>query len=134
MKAVADRIKALRRALGVTQEALGKLAGVTKSAVSQWERGICKPERDALLALKRARNINPEWIAGEREPMILDERFEAREPGARYGVKAELPVDTRTIADQDLRAKADKLIRALASGRVSKERFEMALKLLLDKK
>lgn len=134
MKAVADRIKALRRTLGVTQEALGKLAGVTKSAVSQWERGICEPDRHALHALKRARNINPEWIASENQPMILDERFETREPGARYATKAELPVDTRTIADRDLRANAEKLIRALASGRVSKERFEMAFKLLLNKK
>lgn len=134
MKAVSDRIKTLRRTLGVTQEALGKLAGVTKSAVSQWERGICEPDRDALLALKRVRNINPEWIASESGPMILDERFEAREPGARYSAKAEHPADTRTIADRDLRANAEKLIRALASGRVSKERFEMALKLLLNKK
>jgi transcriptional regulator with XRE-family HTH domain len=37
-----DRIKTLREARGLTQEQLGKLVGVSKSAVSQWEDGSTK--------------------------------------------------------------------------------------------
>jgi transcriptional regulator with XRE-family HTH domain len=36
---MADRIKTLRQARGMTQEQLADYCGVTKSAVSQWENG-----------------------------------------------------------------------------------------------
>ncbi len=39
METMGDRIKTLREARKLTQEGLGDLVGVTKSAVSQWEAG-----------------------------------------------------------------------------------------------
>lgn len=39
METMGNRIKALREAKGLTQPQLGKLVGVTKSAISQWENG-----------------------------------------------------------------------------------------------
>lgn len=57
-----ERIKQARQRLELTQEAFGKLAGVSKAAVSQWESGRTKPQRDALLSLKRKRGISPEWV------------------------------------------------------------------------
>jgi len=39
---MADRVRALRIARGMTQEQFGKLVGVSKSAVSQWEDGSTK--------------------------------------------------------------------------------------------
>lgn len=39
METMGDRIKMLREAKGLTQEQLGKLVGVSKAAVSQWELG-----------------------------------------------------------------------------------------------
>lgn len=42
METMGDRIKRLRVARGYTQEAFGRLVGVTKSAVSQWEDGSSK--------------------------------------------------------------------------------------------
>lgn len=42
METMGDRIKNLRVARGLSQEAFGKLVGVTKSAVSQWEDGSSK--------------------------------------------------------------------------------------------
>ena len=39
MQTMGDRIKLLREAKGLTQSELGKLCGVSKSAVSQWEDG-----------------------------------------------------------------------------------------------
>jgi len=59
---VADRIKHLRTHLRFTQTELGKAAGVSKAAVSQWERGLSKPERDALLSLEESIGVNPQWI------------------------------------------------------------------------
>ena len=62
MSDISDRIKELRKTLGLSQEKFGKLAGVSKAAVSQWELGITKPERDALLALRKNKQINTLWI------------------------------------------------------------------------
>ena len=62
MDTVAERIKYLRHKHNCTQEKLGKFAGVSKSAVSQWERGISEPERDSLLQLHNRLGISPEWI------------------------------------------------------------------------
>lgn len=63
MHTVADRIKALRKELGFTQLELGQAAGVSKAAVSQWERDVAKPDRDALLCLRRTQRVSPDWIA-----------------------------------------------------------------------
>ncbi|MCK7461162.1 MAG: helix-turn-helix domain-containing protein [Sphingobacterium sp.] len=71
MNTIADRIKRLRKHLGVTQEKLGEFAGITKSAVSQWERGITEPQWEALLTLQRTKRVNPEWVQHGVEPMIL---------------------------------------------------------------
>ena len=71
MESVAARIKRLRQHLGLTQEQLGARAGCTKSAVSQWERGITLPERDTLLALQKKNRVNPEWITNGSGDMLL---------------------------------------------------------------
>jgi DNA-binding XRE family transcriptional regulator len=42
METMGDRIRQLREARGLTQQQLGALVGVTKSAVSQWEDGSTK--------------------------------------------------------------------------------------------
>jgi transcriptional regulator with XRE-family HTH domain len=42
METMGDRIRQLRGARGMTQEQFGKLVGVSKSAVSQWEDGSTK--------------------------------------------------------------------------------------------
>jgi transcriptional regulator with XRE-family HTH domain len=65
-----ERIKQARKRLDLTQEAFGKLAGVSKAAVSQWESGRTKPERDALLSLKRKRGISPEWVTSGKGEMF----------------------------------------------------------------
>lgn len=48
-------IAALRRALGLTQAALGKKLGVDKVTVSRWERGTVQPGPKSLSALEALR-------------------------------------------------------------------------------
>ncbi len=69
MEDVSDRIKLLRKDLRLTQEGLGKVAGVTKQAVSAWERGLSVPERDALLMMQETRGVNPNWVKSGDPPM-----------------------------------------------------------------
>lgn len=58
-----NRLKHLRNnLLRCNQKQLGDLAGVTKQTVSNWERGIVKPNREALLKLERTANVNTDWL------------------------------------------------------------------------
>jgi SOS-response transcriptional repressor LexA len=99
---IADRIKEARRRLGLSQEEFGRRAGLGgKSAVSQWERGETEPSGDSLLELRRALNLNDEWVREGKGPMFLPSptaRLVGRlyhapsvaEAGATYGGKVPL--------------------------------------------
>jgi transcriptional regulator with XRE-family HTH domain len=74
---IGRRIRQARNAKGLTQKALGKLAGVSESAVSQWESGkIEKIQGPTLRKLARALGVSIDWILdGEGAPdMIQDDR------------------------------------------------------------
>lgn len=46
-----NAIKAKREMLGLTQNELAKVVGVTQGAVAQWENGISRPGVDTLCKL-----------------------------------------------------------------------------------
>ena len=57
-----DRIAAVRKAAGLTQEQLGELVGVTRQAVSKWETGTADPSTSNLLALAKLFGISAEEL------------------------------------------------------------------------
>ena len=64
-----ERIKEAREDLRISQPELAKRAKVTKSAVSQWENGSTKElKADHLLAVAKALNVSPDWLATGRGP------------------------------------------------------------------
>ncbi|KXX64037.1 XRE family transcriptional regulator [Marichromatium gracile] len=83
---IADRVKALRHRLNLTQHALGQLAGVSKQAVSQWERALTEPHWEALLALQASRGVNPRWLLHGEGPMLLGEGAEPATAGGCAGL------------------------------------------------
>ena len=55
-----------RAALGLSQERLAELVGVSRQAVSKWEVGDAMPDTDRLLPLARALGITvDELLSGE---------------------------------------------------------------------
>lgn len=46
-----EQLKALREGLGLTQQELAERVGVTKQALSAWERGEYEPTLDSLLRI-----------------------------------------------------------------------------------
>ncbi|MEC8919215.1 MAG: S24 family peptidase [Pseudomonadota bacterium] len=66
-KNIGDRIRERRRELGLNQPQLGKLVGRTKGAVSQWESGTVKPDRDSLISLARVLRCTHEWLMDGKE-------------------------------------------------------------------
>lgn len=58
-----DRIRVLREAKGYTQEKLGELVGVSKSAVSQWELGgVANIKLKTFLALCDVLGTTPQYL------------------------------------------------------------------------
>ncbi len=92
---------------------------MTNAAVSAWERGITKPERDALLALQHTMRVNPRWILYGEEPW----RFPPTSPRGQ-GAVAEDGGAYNTLAD----AIMPELLRIIA--RMSKRRQKALTELL----
>lgn len=55
---IADRLVALRREHGYSQEELATRLGVSRQAVSKWERAESSPDTDNLIALARLYGIS----------------------------------------------------------------------------
>ncbi|MDY5016262.1 MAG: helix-turn-helix transcriptional regulator [Eubacteriales bacterium] len=65
----ANRLRDLRRAKGLTQEALASLLGVSRQAVSKWEQGISSPDTDNLIALAKIYDLSlDELLTGTSVP------------------------------------------------------------------
>lgn len=63
MEGLAQRIRTLRQAHGMTQEQLAVAVGVTKSAVSGWERGEVDNIKLAnFLRLCRVLHTQPQYL------------------------------------------------------------------------
>ena len=55
---IANRLLALRREHGYSQEELAYKLGVSRQAVSKWERAESSPDTDNLLALARLYGVS----------------------------------------------------------------------------
>lgn len=63
-----QRLAAVRKAAGLTQEQLGDLVGVTRQAVSKWESGQAVPDAMIIAAICRALHVSADYILLDREP------------------------------------------------------------------
>lgn len=63
------RIKEARIAKGMTQEELGNIVGVQKSAIAKYEKGrVVNIKRSTLQKIASALNINPSTLIFEESP------------------------------------------------------------------
>jgi len=59
---IGERIKILRKELGLTLEKLGEKLGVTKSSLSMIENGKANPGEQTIILVCREFNVNEEWL------------------------------------------------------------------------
>lgn len=63
-----DRIKELRKSLGLTQRDFGKRLGVQANTITSYESGVRTPNNSMILAICREFNVNESWLrTGEGE-------------------------------------------------------------------
>ncbi|HIU31747.1 MAG TPA: helix-turn-helix transcriptional regulator, partial [Candidatus Caccousia avistercoris] len=60
----ADRLVQFRREAGFSQEELATRLGVSRQAVSKWERAESSPDTDNLLALARLYSVSLDELVG----------------------------------------------------------------------
>jgi DNA-binding transcriptional regulator YiaG len=56
------RIRSLRKKLGISQRQLGKLTGVSVSAVAMWEKGKYIPKKDKILKLESLNGLKKDDV------------------------------------------------------------------------
>lgn len=69
---IANRLVELRQSLGLSQEALAESLGVSRQAVSKWERAEASPDTDNLIALANLYNISLDALLLGREAPAPD--------------------------------------------------------------
>lgn len=71
---IANRLVELRQSLGLSQEALAESLGVSRQAVSKWERAEASPDTDNLIALANLYDVSLDaLLLGREVPAPLPE-------------------------------------------------------------
>lgn len=63
-----QRLAAVRKAAGLTQEQLGELVGVTRQAVSKWESGQAVPDALVIASICQGLHVSADYILLDKEP------------------------------------------------------------------
>ena len=71
---IASRLVELRQAKGLSQEALAESLGVSRQAVSKWERAEASPDTDNLIALAELYNVSLDALLLSRGPLFPPEQ------------------------------------------------------------
>jgi transcriptional regulator with XRE-family HTH domain len=83
-EAIADRLRATRRALGLNQRQLCERAGLLPQTYNQWEKAKGRPDLDGALALCDAFNLSLDWIY-RGDPSQLPFKIAIHVAGSRDG-------------------------------------------------
>jgi len=71
----ADKLVKLRKSHGMSQEVLAEQLGVSRQAVSKWERAESSPDTDNLIALAKLYEVSiDEMVNGEGEETIKNKQ------------------------------------------------------------
>ena len=67
-----ERIKELRKALGLTLEKFATPLGVQRSAINKIEKGENRVSDQMFLSICREYNVNPDWLESGTGSMFLE--------------------------------------------------------------
>ncbi len=78
---IANRLVNLRKSNHLSQEALAEKLGISRQAVSKWERAEASPDTDNLIMLARLYHISLDELLRTDEEIILGETREEEQQG-----------------------------------------------------
>ena len=110
---IAQRLAERRKQAGLSQEALAARLGVSRQAVSKWERSESSPDTDNLIALAQLYGLSLDDLLYVDEEIRDDVTFEAADRAAKR--QAEQETATASPADPPP-APADEAAASDASG------------------
>lgn len=79
-----DRIRELRKYLGLTQKQFAAKIGITNSSISRIEKGITTITESNILSILRTFNVNDKWLRYGEGPMLIEKEFIQEEQSAYY--------------------------------------------------
>lgn len=78
---IASRLQAYRKKSGLSQEQLAEKIGVSRQAVSKWERSEASPDTDNLIELSKIYGVSlDELMLGTEEPQVNNTDNDTTEP------------------------------------------------------
>ena len=95
----AKKLTALRKYYSLSQEALAEKAGVSRQAVSKWERGEASPDTDNLVTLSRIYNVSLDDLLGEKSAEEIISQLE-KENDAEKTAEVPETLDTQGFATE----------------------------------
>lgn len=103
-----ERIRKLRKALDMTQQAFADKLGVKRNTVGQWECGINSITDQIVLSICREFNVSEEWLRhGTGEMFLPEETDEFDALSKKYGLsEAERLLVERYVTSGDKIRKA----------------------------
>lgn len=111
-----ERIKEVRKALGLTLEKFGKALGVTKQTMSRIENGVNNVTEQMFLSVCRVYNVNEDWLRNGTGEMF-------NKPSDEVGYYAEFLLEQDSV-DEPLRSLIVDMIKAYVDlDDISKEVF-----------
>lgn len=66
-----QRIRQIRKSLGLTQSEFGQKIGVAGNTVTGWENGIRIPKEQTLISISREFRVNINWLKTGQGEMFL---------------------------------------------------------------
>ena len=81
----AQRIATARKMAGLSMDQLATLSGLSKNAISRYEKGVMRPDSSNLIKLSKALNVKVDYLF--RKPTVELEALEFRKK-ARLGLKS----------------------------------------------
>jgi transcriptional regulator with XRE-family HTH domain len=111
---IGQRIRMLRKTLGLSQEEFGKKLGVTLRTIARYERGETVVPDRTLRQIEQTFSVNPEWLREGKGEMFLPKKKELT--GDPFEIAAEAVIDA-IMEKKDIKlppTKKRKLVKKLA--------------------
>ena len=98
---IADRLIKLRKKHGYSQEELADKLGLSRQAVSKWERAEASPDTDNLICLAKLYGVSLDELLSTDEDIDTIVKEQVKEENKTEGKKVEVKGGTITVQDDD---------------------------------